>query len=189
MHSHCTSLCLSCTISRSRAPASETVKTCIKIVSGYQGVIRIGVTEQATDGEEDFCHCECWRPLRAQDVEADCPVAVDVGVVYAGGECKFRGFEWIVRGEVDVEEKHPTLKRGICRAKNGGLRKDFKLGGLKKNVRTTNLPMKGIIPHRPGAALSWWVVSDVLQLLVNPLQSHPLGGWGAIGGGKGELGH
>lgn len=98
--------------------------------AGYQRVIRIGVAEQATDGEEDFGHGEGRGPLRAQDVQADCAVAVDVGVVYASGECKFRGFEWVVRGEVDVEEEHPALKWGVCGAQNGCLRWFF----IKKRI-------------------------------------------------------
>ena len=38
--------------------------------------------------------------------------------------------------------------------------------------RATNLPVEGVVPHRTGTALCWWVVGDVLQLLVDPLQSH-----------------
>ena len=38
--------------------------------------------------------------------------------------------------------------------------------------RVTNLPVEGVVPHRTGTALCWWVIGDVLQLLVDPLQSH-----------------
>ena len=188
MHSHCTSLCLSCTISRSQAPASETVKTCIKIVSGYQGVIRIGVTEQATDGEEDFCHCECWRPLRAQDVEADCPVAVDVGVVYAGGECKFRGFEWIVRGEVNVEEKHPTLKRGICRAKNGGLRMFLNQENFWRGEQPT-CQWKGSSPTGPALHCAGGSLAMSFNSLLILFRAIPSGCGFKWGWEKGEVEH
>ena len=36
----------------------------------------------------------------------------------------------------------------------------------------TNLPVEGIVPHRAGTALCWWIVGNILQLLVDPLQSH-----------------
>ena len=139
--------------------------------AGYQRVIRIGVAEQATDGEEDFGHREGRGPLRAQDVQADCAVAVDVGVVYASGECKFRGFEWVVRGEVDVEEEHPALKWGVCGAQNGCLRWFFYQEEDYWRVEI-NLPVEGVVPYRAGTALCWWVIGDVLQLLVDPLESH-----------------
>lgn len=35
-----------------------------------------------------------------------------------------------------------------------------------------NLPVEGVVPHRAGTALCWWVIGDVLQLLVDPLESH-----------------
>ena len=45
------------------------------------------------------------RPLRPEDVQTDCSVRVDVGMIYPGGECKFRRFERVVGGEVDVEKE------------------------------------------------------------------------------------
>lgn len=44
-------------------------------------------------------------PLIPQDVQADRAVAVDVGVVDAGGEVDLRGLERVVCGEVDGEEE------------------------------------------------------------------------------------
>lgn len=44
-------------------------------------------------------------PLIPQDVQADRAVAVDVGVVDAGGEVDLRGLEGVVCGEVDGEEE------------------------------------------------------------------------------------
>ena len=46
--------------------------------------------------------------------------------------------------------------------------------------------MEGVVPHRTCTALCWWVVGDVLQLLVDPLKSHLLRwvgfDWGWEGG-------
>ena len=44
-------------------------------------------------------------PLVPQDVQANGAVAVDVGVVDAGGEVDLRGLEGVVCGEVDCEEE------------------------------------------------------------------------------------
>jgi hypothetical protein len=44
-------------------------------------------------------------PLVPQDVQADGAVAVDVGVVDAGGEVDLRRLEGVVCGEVDCEEE------------------------------------------------------------------------------------
>ena len=44
-------------------------------------------------------------PLIPQDVQANRAVAVDVGVVDAGGEVDLRGLEGVVCGEVDCEEE------------------------------------------------------------------------------------
>ena len=37
----------------------------------------------------------------------------------------------------------------------------------------SHLPMEGVIPHRTSTTLCRRVIGDVLQLLVDPLQSHP----------------
>ena len=62
-----------------------------------------------------FGDCECRRPLRAQNVEADGAVAVDVRVVDSGSECELGWLKGIVCWEVDVEEKYSTLKRRLRR--------------------------------------------------------------------------
>ena len=43
--------------------------------------------------------CKCWRPLVPQNVKADRPISIDVGVVDLGGEADFRRLEWIIRWE------------------------------------------------------------------------------------------
>ena len=48
-------------------------------------------------------------------------VPVYVGVIDAGGECKFWGFEGVVGGEVDVEEEDATLEGGVGGAQDSGL--------------------------------------------------------------------
>ena len=87
-----------------------------------QGVAGVAVGEEGADGEENLGDRQGRGPLGAEDVQADGPVRVDVWMVNTSGEGELGRLEWIVRGEVDVEEKHPTLKWGVCRTKNGGLR-------------------------------------------------------------------
>jgi len=96
---------------------------------GYQRVVGVRVCEHGADGEE---HCgllvirryerrdRSWvpaknmhtlgdgerrAPLISQDVQADGSVAVNVGVVDAGGEVDLRRLEGVVCGEVDGEEE------------------------------------------------------------------------------------
>ena len=45
-----------------------------------------------------------------EDVEADGPIGVDVGVVDAGREGELGRLEGVVSGEVDVEEKYSACK-------------------------------------------------------------------------------
>ena len=67
-------------------------------------------------------HCESRRPLGPENVEADGPVTVDVGVVDPGGECKFWRFEGVVRGEVNGQEEYPALVGTVGRSHDRGLR-------------------------------------------------------------------
>ena len=75
-------------------------------------------------------------------------------MIDAGGECKFGRFEGVVCRKVDVEEEDSSLIGRLSGAQDGGL------------------PVEGIISDWSCRALSWGVVADVLQLLVNPLQCH-----------------
>ena len=59
-----------------------------------------------SDEKTNFRDGERGGPLRPQDVEADGAVAVDVGVVDAGGERELGRLEGVVCGEVDVQEEN-----------------------------------------------------------------------------------
>ena len=94
-------------------------------------------------------------------------------MVDPGGEGELGGFEGVVCREVDIKKENsackpnkpvltvvclfvcwPTLERRLRWAEDGGL------------------PVEGIVPNRPGAALGRRVVHDVLQLFVDPLLCH-----------------
>ena len=53
-------------------------------------------------------------PLIPQDVQADRAVAVDVGVVDAGGEVDLRGLEGVVCWKVDRQEEDAPLEWRIA---------------------------------------------------------------------------
>jgi hypothetical protein len=58
-----------------------------------------------TRGKRTLRDGERRAPLISQNVQTDRAVAVDVGVVDAGGEVDLRRLEGVVCGEVDCEEE------------------------------------------------------------------------------------
>ena len=52
-------------------------------------------------------------PLVSQNVQADASIAVDVGVVDAGGEVDLGRLEWVVCWEVDCEEEDTARVWGV----------------------------------------------------------------------------
>lgn len=88
---------------------------------GDQGVVRVRVTKQGADGQQDLRYRQGRRPLRPQNVQADRPVGVYIRVVDPSRERHFRGLERIVRGEVDGEEEHPSLVGAVRGTHDGRL--------------------------------------------------------------------
>jgi len=119
-----------------------------------QGVIRVGVTEQRAHRKQDLADGERWGPLGPKDVETNRPIGVDVRVVDPGCERYLWGLEGVVSGEVNCKEKHSTLVRAVWGAHDCGL------------------PVKQILSNWSSTALGRWVPSEVLQLLVDPLEGH-----------------
>jgi hypothetical protein len=88
---------------------------------GDERVVGVGVGQHAADGQQDLANGQSGAPLVAQDVEADAAVAVDVGVVDAGGEVDLGRLEGVVGGEVDGEEEDAAAVGRVARAHDGGL--------------------------------------------------------------------
>jgi len=63
-------------------------------------------------------------------------------------------FEGVVGREVNREKEDTTLIRRVGRTHDGGL------------------PMEQIFADWTCRALGWWISAQILQLLVDPLQSH-----------------
>lgn len=46
-----------------------------------KGVVRVGVSEERADGEEDLWYGQCRAPLLLEDIKANAPIRVDVWVI------------------------------------------------------------------------------------------------------------
>ena len=89
---------------------------------GDQGIVRIWITEERADREEDLADGESGRPLGPQDVQADGAVGVYVGVINSSSEGHFGRLEGVVGWEVNGQEEHPALVGTVRRSHDRGLR-------------------------------------------------------------------
>ena len=87
-----------------------------------QGIVRVWITEERADREEDLADGESRGPLGPQDVQADGAVGVNVGVVNSSCEGHFGRLEGVVRGEVNGQEEYPALVGTVGRSHDRGLR-------------------------------------------------------------------
>lgn len=102
-----------------------------------------------------------------EDVKADAPVAVDVGVIDSSGELKLWRLERIILWEVDVQEEDSSLEGAVLRTHDGGS------------------PMEEVFSGRAGAARSRGVILNIFELFVDPSDGHGVrcvsfflgGGW------------
>ena len=83
---------------------------------GDERIIWVGVGQQRADREEHLGDGEGGRPLVFEDVEADRSIAVDVHVINFRRERNLRGLEGVVGREVDVQEEHALMVRGVLGA-------------------------------------------------------------------------
>ena len=88
------------------------------------------------------------------------------------GECKFGRLEGVVCGKVDVEEKHTTLVWRLRWTENSSLECENLVKRFDVKFAKSHLPVERVIPHWTRGALGRGVVVDVLELLVDPLESH-----------------
>lgn len=121
---------------------------------GHQRVIRVGVCEHGADREQDFRDCESGAPLVPQDVQTNTAIGVDVGVINARGEVDLGRLEWVVRGEVDGEEKDTS---GVWRV---------------GRTHDSCLPVEQIISNGASGAGGRGIPAEISEFLVNALKSH-----------------
>jgi len=115
----------------------------------HQRVVRVGVTQQGTDGQQHLADSESWGPLRSENVETDWTIWVDVWMVDPGCERNLRRFEWVVSGEVNSEKEDPSLVGWLWGSHDSGL------------------PVEQVISYWTCWALRWRVTTQVLKFFVD----------------------
>ena len=75
-----------------------------------------------------FRHCQRRRPLLLQNVQADTPVGINVGVVNLRLESNLRRLEWVINREGDFEEENTTRVRRITLRTPKGVARSGKEG-------------------------------------------------------------
>lgn len=123
---------------------------------GNQRIIRVGVAQQRADGEQHLGDGQRRGPRRPQDVKADGPLPVDIGMVDLGLEGHLGRPEGVITGKLDGEEEDSSVVGAVFRPHDGGL------------------PEEQVIAHGPRRALCRRVELHLQQLLVNALESHGL---------------
>lgn len=74
----------------------------------HQWIVRVGISQQRADGEQDLANSQGRTPLILEDIQADTSVGVDVTVVNTCGEVDFGGLEGIICGEMNIEEENTS---------------------------------------------------------------------------------
>ena len=133
--------------------SASVIKRAIRLVDDRdvrdKGVVGVRVCQQRRDGQEHGVDGQRGAPLVLQDVQADVPLGVDVGVVHLRGEFDLGRLEGVVRGEVDGQVEHAADVRGALGADDGGG------------------PLADIGPAGPGADVGERVLLHVSHLLVD----------------------
>jgi len=71
-------------------------------------IIRVGISQERADRQENLSSGQSGAPLRAENVKADSSLFIDVGVVDLCYEGHLRRLKGVVSGEVNVQEEQAT---------------------------------------------------------------------------------
>lgn len=82
---------------------------------GHEWIFRVRIREQRTYRQEHLRNSQGGTPLVLEDVEANTTVLVNVTVINLCFKLDLRGLKWVVRGEVDAEEKDAAVVGRILR--------------------------------------------------------------------------
>ena len=118
-------------------------------------VIWVGVGQQGADGEQHLGDSEGGRPLIFEDVEADRSIAVDVHVINFRRERNLGRLEGVVGREMNVQEEHALMVRGVLGAHDRSLPVEL--------VRFVS---------GAGRTVCRWVSSEVDELLLDSFKCH-----------------
>ena len=120
----------------------------------HQGIIRVGITQQWAEWEENLGDGKSWGPLLLEDIKADWSVGVDVWMIDPGGEVDLWWLEWVVSWEVDVQEEDTTSIWWVIRSHDGSLPVVLIL----------------LIDWSSGA-VGWWILTEIDKFFLNSLDS------------------
>ena len=74
----------------------------------YQWIIGIWVSKQGTDRQQNLADRQGRTPLILEDIKTDTTIGINVTMIDTSGEVDLGWFEWIVSGEMDVQEEDAT---------------------------------------------------------------------------------
>lgn len=72
----------------------------------YQWIIGVGVGKKRTNRKQHLADRQGRTPLVLENVKADTSIRVDVTMIDTGSEVNLGWFEWIVGGEMNVQEEY-----------------------------------------------------------------------------------
>merc|ERR1719272_313330 len=121
---------------------------------GHKRIVWIAINHQRREGEQHLRDGQCRAPLVFQDVQTDSAIRIDVAVIDLCCEMELRWLEGVVRRKIDVQKEATTLIWRIRRTHDRGL------------------PIEHVIANRSCGTIRWRVVSKVLELFLEALQSH-----------------
>jgi len=121
----------------------------------YERIVRVGVSQQGADWEQNLGDGQGRWPLVLQDIKANATIWVNVGMVDPGSEVALGWLEGVVSWEVDVQEEHTSSIRRIIRAHDGCL------------------PVILVfLVNWSSWAVSGWVLAKIDKFLLDSLECH-----------------
>lgn len=72
---------------------------------GHKRIIGVRVRQHGADREEDFGDGQSRAPLVSKNIETNATITIDIRVVDSSREVDLRRLEWVVRGELDLQEE------------------------------------------------------------------------------------
>ena len=109
----------------------------------YQWIIGIWVSKQGTDRQQNLADRQGRTPLILEDIKTDTTIGINVTMIDTSSEVDLGWFEWIVSGEMDVQEEDAT---GIWRV----------IG-----THDRRLPMKHVITDWTSRTVGRWVLTQI----------------------------
>ena len=121
---------------------------------GRKRVLRIGVCKQTTNTQKDLTDCECRRPLRLKNIEANHSCGVDIWMKDLRQKLDVRGLERIIHRELNTELEDTASVRTVLRTHND------------------SLPLVEVVSYRTCTTTCRWVSPQICDFLVDTTECH-----------------